>query len=148
LATWVNACIRSSIVHGLELFQEQSDTVFDVLLWDNILTIEAHIASFIAVFGVEYGWHVEGYFAVRTNDFQSRDCSIVEFFCSLRLQNWIGNRLTLVLVIIIGGFSLCAKFKLSRVNSETLGHKVNLDAVNMLNKSRNRRQKLLGNVPI
>ena len=37
---------------------------------------------------------------------------------------------------------------LLRVNSKTLGHKVNLDTIYMLNETRDRRHELLDDVPV
>ena len=75
----VNFQSLTSIIHHLQLFQEKSDPVLNVLRRNYLVTAQAHVTSDLhfTLLRVEDSRHVEGVVAVGADDLQGGDCSIV-----------------------------------------------------------------------
>lgn len=113
-----------------------------------MVALDAHVApERLAILGVEDCRHVERSIAVRTNDLQSSNGSVVQLLGGFRFQDWIGDRFDLVSVLVIR-LVLGAELVLSRVNAEALSNEVHLDSIDVLDQPGDWRQQLLSNVPV
>lgn len=131
------------------MLQEESHSILNVWRWDQFLAVDALVAADLQflLLCVVNRWHVEGVVAVWADDLQRGNRTIVELLGRLRLEDWVGDGLDLVLFVLVR-IVLVAELELFGVDAEALGDEVNFDAIDVLDESRDGRQQLLRDVPV